>query len=261
MGTYNADTNIIITLTDEGTAEQLDGSPAFSVGSAVPACKDELSGCYFLIETGGNNIGLNDVSGKTFDVGDLLLGISTATGWVQVSGSFSGGGGSGFWERTGASPTAELTPSNAADNLDLQGGDWLALPWNSTTAAPSSGHEGTVRWNDTNNYIEVWDGSQWASNAKTSNVLWETIATGDNDDWGQDIVRPKSAVSDVAVRPGRSLVFEDGTPTDSGVPTSGNTTCQMKLHTTITAQQTYTLPDETGTVLTNVSDIDCGEYS
>ena len=83
MGTYNADTNTITTLTDEGTAEQLDGSPAFSVGSAVPACQDELSGCYFLIETGGDNISLNDVNGNTFGAGDLLLGISTATGWVK----------------------------------------------------------------------------------------------------------------------------------------------------------------------------------
>ena len=260
MGTYNADTNTITTLTDEGTAEQLDGSPAFTVGSSVPACQDELSGAYFLIETGGDNIGLNDVNGETFTPGDLLLGISTATGWVQVSGAFGsgGGGGGGFWSRAGASPTAELTPTNAADNLDLQGGDWLALPWNSTTAAPSSGHEGTVRWNDTNNYIEVWDGSEWQTNAKSSNLQWETIANGDNLDWTQDIVRPKSTASDIAVRPNRSLVFENGTPGDS--VSSGDTTCQLELHNTITASRTYTLPDETGTILTDVSDIDCGTY-
>ena len=261
MGTYNADTNTITTLTDEGTAEQLDGSPAFTVGSSVPACQDELSGSYFLIETGGDNISLNDVNGKTFTPGDLLLGISTATGWVQVTGSFGGGGGGGgFWSRSGASPTAELTPTNAADNLDLQGGDWLALPWNSTLAAPSSGHEGTVRWNDVNNYVEVWDGSQWISNAKTSNLQWETVDDGDNDDWGQDIVRPKSTASDIAVRPSRSLIFEDGTPSDASLPSSGDTTCQMRLHTTITAKRTYTLPNETGTILTDVSTIDCGTY-
>ena len=50
MGTYNADTNVIVTLTDEGVAQQLAGSPAFTVGSPVPACDDELSGCYFLID-------------------------------------------------------------------------------------------------------------------------------------------------------------------------------------------------------------------
>ena len=271
MGTYNADTNTITTLTDEGTAEQLDGSPAFSVGSAVPACQDELSGCYFLIETGGDNISLNDVNGNTFSAGDLLLGISTATGWVQVSGAFGsgGGGGGGFWSRAGASPTAELTPTNAADNLDLQGGDWLALPWNSTTAAPSSGHEGTVRWNDTNNYIEVWDGSEWQTNAKSSNLQWETIEAADNGDWAQDIVRPKSTASDIAVRPGRSLVFEDGTPSDAGLPTSGDTTCQLKLHSGIAGNRTYELPDgDNGTdaekatqgILTDASTIDCGTY-
>ena len=168
-----------------------------------------------------------------FTVGDLLLAISTTSGWTQVAGSFGGPAGSAFWERTGSSPTAELTPRNKADNLDLQGGDWLALPWNSVNAAPSSGHEGTVRWNDVNNYIQVWDGTQWISNAKTTNLQWETIEAADNGDWGQDIVRPKSTDSDIAVRPGRSLVFEDGTPDDAALPSSGDTTCQLKLSSTI----------------------------
>ena len=54
-----------------------------------------------------------------------------------------------------------LTPNSAADNLDLQGGDWLALPWsNGDPGAPSGGHEGTIRWNSSDDQTEIWYGSQ-----------------------------------------------------------------------------------------------------
>ena len=263
MGTYNAQTNQIVSLTDEGAAEQKgDGTLAFTAGQPVPSCDDDLSGCYFLIETAGSALTVNDVAGTAFTVGDLLLGISAAVGWVQVAGSFgAGGGGDSLWERAGSSPTAELTPKNAADNLDLQGGDWLALPHgNGTTAAPSSGHVGTVRYDAVEKEIEIWDGTEWQRNAKTSNLQWETIEAGDNDDWAQDIVRPVSTASDIAVRPGRSLIFENGTPADSNLPSSGSTTSELKLDSTMTAKREYTLPDETGTILTDASTIDCGTY-
>ena len=271
MGTYNADTNVIVTLTDEGVAEQLDGSAAFTVNSAVPNCDDDLSGCYFLVTTAGSSINVNDVSGDSFDVGDLLLGISTATGWVQVSGSFSGGGGgSGFWERTGAPPTAELTPTNAADNLDLQGGDWLALPHgNGSANAPSSGHAGTVRWDITDGEIEIWDGTAWRRAAEKRQFQWETIEAADNGDWAQDVLRPINTDADIAVRPNRSLVFENGTATDGTVPTSGDATCQLRLNTNVNTTRTYELPNgDNGTtaelatqvILTDASTIDCGTY-
>jgi len=268
-GTYNATNNTIVALTDEGVAEQKeDGTTAFTVGQAVPNCDDKLSGCYFVIETAGSALTVNDVNGNNFAVGDLLLGISTSSGWVQVGGAFGGGGGSGdsHWSRSGASPNARLTPTQSGDNLYLQGGNWMTLPHGSGAGAPDGG-EGSVRWNATDNTIEVWDGSTWQSNAKKSNLQWETIAAGDNADWAQDIVRPVASTSDIAVRPARSLVFEDGTPSNSG--SSGDTTSQLQVDGSLTASRTWTLPNESGTLVTRTSTvdqaadtltIDCGTY-
>ena len=266
MGTYNATTNTIVALTDEGTAEQKeDGTPAFTVGNAVPSCDDALSGCYFVIETAGNALTVNDVAGNDFTVGDLLLGISTATGWVQVQGAFDGGGGggSGFWERAGAAPDATLTPVNSADNLELSGGDWLKLPRDSDLGGPPGSPadtEGAVRWNDVNNYIEVWTGTEWVQNAQLRQFQWATIRADDNDDWANDLIRTNESL-DVAIRPNRSLLFENGSPTDAVLPSSGDATCALTLADGIGTSRTYSLPDETGTILTDVSTIDCGTYT
>ena len=140
MGTFNAATNQIVALTDEGVSEQKqDGSLAFTVGDPLPTCDDALSGTYFLIDTAGSALSVTDVVGNDFAVGDLVLGISQASGWTQVAGysSGGGGGGSGFWQRTGAAPDARLTPVETADNLFLQGGDWLTLPYGAAAGAPA----------------------------------------------------------------------------------------------------------------------------
>ena len=71
---------------------------------------------------------------------------------------------------------------------------------------------------------------QWQSNAKTSNSNGKQLPTRITADWAQDIVRPKSTASDIAVRPGSSLVFEDGTPADASLPSSGGHHLQLKLH-------------------------------
>ena len=258
MGTFNAATNQIVALTDEGVSEQKqDGSLAFTVGDPLPTCDDALSGTYFLIDTAGSALSVTDVVGNDFAVGDLVLGISQASGWTQVAGysSGGGGGGSGFWQRTGAAPDARLTPVETADNLFLQGGDWLTLPHGAAAGAPAGG-PGSIRWDSVDDYIEVWDGTQWR-NLSTGEIEWETIPAADNADWAQDVIRTKAATSDVAVRLGRSIIFEAGTqtsPTDSGAFVS-----QLN-HAAVTASQTWTLPDETGTLLTDESTIDCGTY-
>ena len=265
-GTYNASTNVIVALTDEGTAEQKeDGTTAFAVGSAIPSADDALSGCYFLIETAGSGLTVDNVNGNAFTVGDVVLAISASSGWVQISGSFGGGGGGGHWTRSGASPDAALTPTESADNLDLSGGDWLKLPQDSDAGGPPSNTEGTVRWNPNDNFIQVWDGSAWVSNAKSTNLQWETIAAADNDDWANNVLRPKAHTSDLALRPQRWLLFESGATTNAG--DSGSTVSSLRT-AAVTASRTWTLPDETGTVVTTVSTvdgadtltIDCGTY-
>ena len=272
-GTYNAATNQVVTLTDEGAAEQnKDGAIAFTVGQPVPAADDELSGCYFLVETAGNGIDVNDVTGNNFAVGDLLLAISEANGWTQIGGPFGGGGGgSGLWEREGASPNVSLTPINAADNLDLSVGNWLKLPQDSSASGPPSDTEGTVWWNplamDGSGAIEVWDGAEWISNAKSSNLQWETIPAADNDDWPQDVLRPRAGTSDLAIRSDRSLLFEAGSTTNPG--DSGSNVSNLVATSTLSASRTWTLPDVTGTLVTTESavlstdglTIDCGTYS
>ena len=173
-GTYNATSNKIVALTDEGVSELLaDGSAAFNVGSSLPSCEDGLSGTYFLIDTGGSGLTVTDVIGTSFAAGDIVLGISQASGWAKVAGiggGGGGGGGSGFWSRTGAAPNALLTPTQAADNLNLQGGDFLALPHSTTTSTPVGG-EGSLRWNSPANTLEVYSGSAWEVTLTNNSVI------------------------------------------------------------------------------------------
>ena len=144
---------------------------AFNVGSSLPSCEDGLSGTY-LIDTGGSGLTVTDVIGTSFAAGDIVLGISQASGWAKVAGiggGGGGGGGSGFWSRT-AAPNALLTPTQAADNLNLQGGDFLALPHSTTTSTPVGG-EGSLRWNSPANTLEVYSGSAWEVTLTNNSVI------------------------------------------------------------------------------------------
>ena len=269
-GTYNADTNKVVTLTDEGTAEQLsDGTTAFQVGSPIPSGDDDISGAYFLIEVGGSNINVNNVNGETFTPGDLLLCIGQASGWLQVSGSF-GTGAAALWTRGGISPNVLIQPANTADNLNLKGSNYMFLPRDATANPPVGGspadQEGAVRWNQIDDVIEVFNGTAWEANAKKSNLQWETKDSGDNSDWGQDLLRPGSDDSDIGVKNGRDLVFERGTPTSAG--DSGDMTSRMTTEA-LTAVRTWTLPNTTGVFVTDMSvingagqnlEIDAGTY-
>lgn len=162
-GTISANTGYVTALTDEGVAEQLDsGAAAFTVGGPLPNCEDGLSGAYFMVDESGSGINVLDVAGDLFAVGDLVMAISAVTGWKQVA-NYSAGGGGGLWRRTGSPPNAVLSSINAADNLDIQGGDWLKLPLNAAAVAPPGPNsEGALRWNDVANELEVYAVSQWA---------------------------------------------------------------------------------------------------
>ena len=265
-GTINANTGNITTLTDEGVAEQdADGNTAFAVGSSLPTADDALSGCYFLVDTDGSNIDVNDVTGNSFTTGDLCIAISQAAGWVQVSGAFGGGGGgSGLWTRSGAAPNAILTPDNAADNVALNGSDFIRLPVDGDTADPLGSVAGSFRWNPTEGYLQVFDGSEWLQVTTLGTFQWETIAAADNPNWTSDIIRTTSTTSDLAIRPGKALVFEQGTGGGSG-----NRASSLQVPGNLAAGRTWTLPNETGTLVSTVSTvdgtdtltIDCGEYT
>jgi hypothetical protein len=84
-GTVDADTGLITTLTDNGR------TAGFTVGEAVPAAADPLSGTYLVIDKAGSNIGVVPATG--FDEGDWVLCIDQAGGWVRID-TLSGGGGS-----------------------------------------------------------------------------------------------------------------------------------------------------------------------
>ena len=265
-GTINANTGNIVALTDEGVAQQKeDGTVAFTAGSSLPSAEDGLSGCYFLVETPGNSISVDDVTGESFNAGDICLAISTANGWTRVANFSGGGSGGGLWNREGSPPSALLTPDNGQDNVDLSGGDFLRLPVNDNSAAPPDSTAGTIRWNNTSGFIEVFTGTIWLEVSTRGVFQWETIPATDNDDWGQQLLRPVSTDSDLGVRRDRSLVFEAGTPTNTG--DSGAFTSSLTCGT-LTAVQTWTLPNETGTLVTRASaipdtddfSIDCGEY-
>ena len=266
-GNIDASTGLVVALTDEGAAEQLEGGgAAFAVGSPLPDADNGISGAYFFVTTAGSGINVVAVSGNNFVVGDLCLAISQATGWTQVSGAFGGGGGGGdgLWSRSGAAPIALLTPDNAEDNVNLNGSNFIRLPVNSSSDAPEGGISGSFRWNDSTDVLEVYDGSAWVSLSTAATEQWETVVAADNDDWSQDIIRTDSTTSDVAIRPSRSLVFEAGTATSPG--SSGANTSQLTQ--AVTASRTWTLPDETGTLVSTVSTvdsstsltIDCGTY-
>jgi hypothetical protein len=97
-GTVNADTSTIMTLTDIGVSEGL------TAGGPIPTPSDELSGLYFVVQTGGSSITIPNVNGDTCTEGDWILYIDQAQGAIHLDISAGGGGGGG-----GASKLDDLT--------------------------------------------------------------------------------------------------------------------------------------------------------
>ena len=110
-GTYNADTNQIVALTDEGTAEQLDGSAALvgwfsSFQRRTHRCPvvrtDNLSGHLLPDRYRRHHLTVTDVIGTSFAAGDIVAAAVSA-------------------KRAGLT-YRRVDPNQRAD--DLQGGDW-----------------------------------------------------------------------------------------------------------------------------------------
>lgn len=100
-GTCNADTSTITTLTAIGVSEGLEA------GEPLPTPTDELSGLYFVVDTGGTAITIPNVNGDTCTEGDWILYVNQAQGAIHLDVSAGGGGGGG-----GASKLNDLTDVN-----------------------------------------------------------------------------------------------------------------------------------------------------
>lgn len=107
-GTVNADTGLITTLTDNGR------TAGFTVGEAVPAATDALSGTYLVVDTAGSNIGV--VPATSFDEGDWVLCIDLAGSYVRID-AMAGGSGGGALLRLNDLLDVDINSPQAGDAL------------------------------------------------------------------------------------------------------------------------------------------------
>ena len=75
-GTINADTGLIVALTDAGRTAGL------AIGAELPVATDALGGLYVVVSDPGSNISV--VPGTGFDAGDWCLCINGTEGWIRI---------------------------------------------------------------------------------------------------------------------------------------------------------------------------------
>ena len=88
-GTFDATTQNITSLTPQGAAL------GYIVGAPVPAAEEESVGIYLLANVGGNAMQIEDLIGKSIDVGDWILSLGETQGWEHIDINAGGGGGGG----------------------------------------------------------------------------------------------------------------------------------------------------------------------
>ena len=88
-GTFDADTDTIVSLTSIGVSEGL------TAGEPFPAPSDQLSGLYFICQVGGDSMSQPNLSGITHTPGDWALCLDAAQGWVPIDAAAGSGGGGG----------------------------------------------------------------------------------------------------------------------------------------------------------------------
>ena len=88
-GTYNAETDQLVSLTNIGVAEGL------TAGSAFPAATAALSGIYFVCQAAGSNMSQPSLNGIAHSGGDWALCLDENQGWVHIDAVNGGGGGGG----------------------------------------------------------------------------------------------------------------------------------------------------------------------
>jgi hypothetical protein len=88
-GTYDADTDTLVSLTSIGVSEGL------TAGQPFPAPTDQLSGIYFVCQVAGANCSQPNINGINHTAGDWALCLDQAQGWVHIDANVAGGGGGG----------------------------------------------------------------------------------------------------------------------------------------------------------------------
>ena len=89
LGTYNADTDTIGSLTAIGVSEGL------TAGDPFPAPTDALSGGYFICQVAGSSMAQPNLNGISHTGGDWALCLDEAQGWIHIDAAAGGGGGGG----------------------------------------------------------------------------------------------------------------------------------------------------------------------
>ena len=88
-GTYDADTDTVVSLTAIGISEGL------TAGQPFPPPSDQKSGLYFICQTPGNSMIQPNLNGINHTAGDWALCIDAAQGWIHIDANASSGGGGG----------------------------------------------------------------------------------------------------------------------------------------------------------------------
>ena len=88
-GTYDADSDTLVSLTAIGVSEGL------SAGQSFPAPSDALSGIYFICQVAGNNCVQPNINNINHTAGDWALCLDGTQGWVHIDANGGSGGGGG----------------------------------------------------------------------------------------------------------------------------------------------------------------------
>ena len=88
-GTYDADTDTVVSVTSIGTSEGI------VAGQAFPAPSNELSGLYFVCQVAGNSMSQPNLNGVSHTSGDWALCLDETQGWIHIDINGGGGGGGG----------------------------------------------------------------------------------------------------------------------------------------------------------------------
>ena len=88
-GTYDADTDTLVSLTNIGVSEGL------TAGQVFPPPSDAMSGIYFICQVAGNNCVQPNIDGINHTAGDWAVCLDGTQGWVHIDANGGGGGGGG----------------------------------------------------------------------------------------------------------------------------------------------------------------------